>query len=367
MDNNFDSESSQSFGVQSASGNCCPGPTNPVQTPTPQAAPKKTSGWRIFLNILLGFSVAGNILLFLGVIGLSLALFGSYSTFSSTFSPADAYIEQTLKEGSLQNKIAVINLEGIIDQQQSEHVRLQLEKAADDQKVKALIIRIDSPGGMVSSSDQIYYYINRFRTEHDKPVIAMMQNIAASGGYYSSVACQHIIAEPTVITGSIGVIMNHLVIKDLLEQKLGISPVTLKSGEKKDWPSLFEQTTEQQKQYLDQRVIQPAFQRFLQVVCEGRKDKLSEEQVRQLADGGIYTAPQALENRLIDQIGYMDDAIELAEKLAGISDAGVVEYSPRRSIFSYLGAESATGISLDKKTIETLLTPRLMYLWDGMR
>jgi len=244
-------------------------------------------------------------------------------------------------------------------------VRRQIDKAEKDQTVKALIIRIVSPGGAVSSSDQIHYYISSFKERTNKPVLGFMQSVAASGGYYSAVACDEIMAEPTVITGSIGVIMNYMVIKDLLEQKLGINPVTIKSGARKDWPSMFSEATDEQKQYLSEKLITPAYDRFVQLVSEGRQEVLTEDEVRQLADGSIFSAPEALDKKLIDQIGYFDDAVYTAQQMADISDAHVVEYEERFSFWNIVGAQSKTKIDLESQILEYLAAPRLLYLWDG--
>jgi protease-4 len=347
--------------------NCSPVPGNAGSsaTPTiqyialPSEKPKKTSGWRIFLNILLTLSIIGNVLLFLAVIGMSFAMI-----VGTGGSLKDQYVENVLVDGTHNTKIAVINLFGVIESDISDEIRIQAENAAEDSSVKAVILRIDSPGGTVSASDQIHRYISKLRSETGKPVIAFMQSVAASGGYYSAVACDKIIAEPTVITGSIGVIMNHIVIKDLLEQKLGIQSETLKSGEKKDWPSMFSQMTDEQKAYLNNKLIGPAYERFVKLVSEGRKDSLTPEQARILADGSIYNADEALEKGLIDDIGYFDDAIAATEELAGISEARVVEYKRPLSWLSALGAQSKLPF-LDAKAIEKFTAPQLLYLWDG--
>jgi len=174
-------------------------------------------------------------------------------------------------------------------------------------------------------------------------------------------------AEPTVITGSIGVIMNHLVIKGLLEEKLGVNPVTIKSGLRKDWPSMFNETTEEEKQYLADKVITPAYDRFVELVAQGRKDSLNEEQIRELADGSIYTAPEALENKLIDAVGYLDDAIYKAEQMAQITNAKVVSYDEVFSFWSVMGAQSKGAINIESEVLEKIAAPRLLYLWDGKR
>lgn len=331
-----------------------------LQPQTPAREKKKGIGWKIFWGIVLFLSVLTNLFLLIAMITM-----GAFLSRGTIHTSGTQFDENVLIDGSRSRAIVVINVDDVIDLAMSERVRKQLKQADEDSSVRAVIIRIVSPGGYVSSSDQIYYEIKRFRETTGKPVVAFMQTVAASGGYYTAVACDKIIAEPTVITGSIGVIMSHLVLQELLEDKLGIDPVVIKSGEKKDWPSMFSPTTEEQVQYLQDRLIQPAFERFLEVVCQGRQEVLSEQEVRTLADGSIYSAAQALEKRLIDQIGYLRDAVELTEKLAGIRGARVIEYRERFALWQYLAAEGKTPFTLDRSTIHDWTTPQLMYLWDG--
>ena len=161
--------------------------------------------------------------------------------------------------------------------------------------------------------------------------------------------------------------MNHLVIKDLLEEKLGINPVTLKSGERKDWPSMFNETTEEEKQYLMDQVVTPAYDRFVELVAEGRSEVLTEEQIRELADGSIYTAQQAVDNKLIDSVGYFDHAVSKAEQMASITNARVVTYEELFSFWSLMGAQSKSKIDLETQILEKLAAPQILYLWDGKR
>jgi protease-4 len=325
------------------------------------APKKKGSGWKIFWGIVLVLSILINGFLLIAVFGMGAVLAGG----SGISSQDDGLVEKVLFEGAKSKKIAILTIEGVIDDRQADWFRRQIERAEQDIRIQALMVRIVSPGGSVSSSDQIHYYISRFKERTGKPVLAFMQTIAASGGYYAAVACDEIMAEPTVITGSIGVIMNHLVIKDLLEQKLGINPVTLKSGPHKDWPSMFNETTDEEKQYLMDKILMPAYDRFVQLVAAGRSEVLTETQVLSLADGSIFTAPEALDKKLIDEIGYLDDAVAKAEKMANISDASVIQYEEVFSLWSMLGAQSQKQISLDSEVLEKLTAPKLMYLWDG--
>ncbi|MHC4752830.1 MAG: S49 family peptidase, partial [Planctomycetota bacterium] len=214
-------------------------------------------------------------------------------------------------------------------------------------------------------SDQIYKEIRKFRDEENKPVIAFMQGLAASGGYYTSVACEKIIAEPTTITGSIGVISWYLVVQELLEEKLGVQPVIITEGRKKDWLSSFKAPTEEQLQYLRDKMLTPAYERFVQVVAEGRKASLNPDEVRKLADGGIFGAPEALKEKLIDEIGYLDEAIELVKSLAGIDNAQVVEYRKPFSLSDFLSYRKSNLLKLDRATLYELGTPQILYLWSA--
>ena len=320
-----------------------------------QKPKKKGSFWKIFFIIAFLLSVLANFFLFVLLIAAS--MFVSVGHTSS-------FIEDVIRDGSSSKKIAVIRLEGIIDSRLSDLVKEQLDSAAKDESVKAVILRVISPGGGVAASDRIHHQISKFRNDTNKPVVSFMQTVAASGGYYASVACDKIISEPTTITGSIGVMANHMVFKQLLEEKLGITPVVVKSGEKKDWPSMFSETTEEQKEYLQQKLIIPAYDRFVALVADGRKD-LSLQEVITLADGSIYGAPEAYNNKLIDELGFIEDAIAMTEKLAHIKNAKVFEYTQPFTLSSVLGAQSETIFNFDRKMIEKLATPQLMYLWDG--
>ena len=322
---------------------------------------KKGSGWKVFWGIVLVLSILTNGVMFLAVIGMGAAFAGGSA------GADEGLLEKTLMEGPRAQKIAIINIVGVIDGEMSDWVRKQMVTAENDHQVKALIVRIVSPGGAVSSSDQIHHYITRFKQRTNKPVLAFMQSVAASGGYYSAVACNEIMAEPTVITGSIGVIMNHLVVKELLEEKLGIQPVTIKSGPHKDWPSMFNETSDEEKEYLTEKLINPAYERFVKLVHAGRQNVLTEEEVRTLADGSIYTAPEALDKNLIDDVGYLDDAVAKAMQMANLPDAQVVEYNVVFSFWSMMGAQTKSQINIEAEVLEKIAAPRLLYLWDGKR
>ena len=332
--------------MESVENPCLP---NQLQQPV-----KKGMGWKILVGIILGFSIIANLVLVV-------ALAASVIVFAA--GKSEYFLEKVLEEGPGANKIAVIKIEGIIDNKLAEDVSRQIKAAKEDKAVKAVIFRTNSPGGGIAASDRIYDQISRFRAEANKPAVAFMETVAASGGLYTSCACDKIIAEPTTITGSIGVIMGHLVLQELFEQKLGIKPVIIKSGMRKDWPTTFEPVTEDQIQYINEKLISPAYERFVNIVAKSRKDVLAIEQIRVLADGSIYNATEALENKLIDEIGYMQEAIALAKSLAKITDARVVEYEKPFSFESFLDAKSI--FRLDRDAIYEFTTPQLMYLWDA--
>jgi protease-4 len=327
--------------------------------------PAKKSGWRIFWRLVLVLSVMANMFMFLLLIAVSAT--AVFAAGQDSF-----YVEETVAKGNKSNKVVMIRLEGVITGKTSIEVCKQIKAARADKNVKALIIRTNTPGGGVAASDQINHEITRYRNETNKPVIAFMQSVAASGGYYTSVACDTIIAEPTVITGSIGVIMQVFGMQELFEDKLGIKPVTIKSGEKKDWPNMFKDMTAEQKEYLEGKIIMPAYERFVDLVFKGRKeavlnagrsDVLTYEEVRVLADGSIYGAQEALEKDLIDEIGYIEDVINTVRSLTGLSSVHVVEYVKPFSLSNLMGVETKLGINIDTKLIDEVTTPRLQYLW----
>jgi protease-4 len=342
------------------SGAMQPQPAGPIPglgaSPPPARSPARGTGWRIFWGIMLGFSVMANVVLFLMLIGV-VAVFAT--------GQRGLLSEEVVREGPASHKIAMVTVQGIIHGELANDVYQQLKAARQDRRVKGVIVRVNSPGGTISASDQIYKQIRKFQEEEKKPVVAFMQGVAASGGYYASVACEKIMAEPTTITGSIGVISWWLVVQELLEDKLGVLPVTIKSGQKKDWPSSFRQPAPEEIQYMQDKLITPAYERFVEVVAEGRKASLSSERVRQLADGGIYGAREAREEKLIDEIGYLDEAIDLVKSMAGIDKAQVVEYRKPLSLTDFLSYRQQNLLKLDRTTLYELGTPQILYLWSA--
>ncbi len=322
-----------------------------------QKQPKKKGSkflktvWAIFTFI----SIAVNGLFLLIIIGL-IALFVS--------GKKSFYQEKVIMEGPKQNKIATINIKGVINNELSQAVYQQLKYAKKDPSVKGVIIKINSPGGGVSASDRIYQNIMKYRQDTNEPVIAFQQGLAASGGYYSSVACEKIYSEPTTITGSIGVIMGYFVMQELFEDKLGIKPVFLKSGPKKGWPNTFSKPTPDQNDYLMEKIIDPSYERFIQVVNDGRPD-LNLDEIRELADGSIYHVTEALGKKLIDKIGYFEDAVNKVLEMADLEKALVVEYQKPFSFSDIMSGAQDAVINLNESKLYDLHTPKALYLWTG--
>ncbi len=338
-------------------------PTPPIPQGVPHGAspdhpPRSRSPWRLFWWFLFVSSVLGNLILFVGLVAMGTMALGVQG---------GPFQERVIQGKGHPDKVVVVSIEGLIDGRQSEKLREQLAMAQQDDSVRGVIIKINSPGGTISASDQIFARLKTYRKRHTtKPVVAFMQGMAASGGYYAAAACEEIMAEPTVITGSIGVIFSNLVVQDLFENKLGILPVVVKSGQKKDWPSSYRAPSEAELSYIDERLIQPAYERFLEIVAEGRQGVLTLDEIRPLADGGIYSAQAAKDSKLVDHIGYLEDAVELVRTKAGLDAVEVVEYEEIFSLAGLLSVKSKLNqIKLDRGLIHELTTPELLYMWKG--
>jgi len=285
---------------------------------------------------------------------------------------------ETVISGKGKDKILLLDISGVLTtkgkdgmfQQEASivsRVREDLKKAVQDKRVKGLIMRVNSPGGTVTSSDIIYREINRFKAEKKIPVIACVMELAASGGYYVSMAADTIVVNPTSVVGSIGVIALKFNAKGLME-KIGVEDETIKAGDKKDLWSPFRPNTKEEREIL-QNMLDNFHERFMKIVTEGRKE-LSLEQVKVLADGRVFTAEQAGREKLIDEIGYLDDAIDLAKKRAGIDKARVImyhrPYSYKNNIYSKAMDSDIKNINLVNIDLGKLLDDmglRFMYLW----
>ncbi len=236
------------------------------------------------------------------------------------------------------DKVALVKIEGLLVT--SENVVEELHDYAEDGSVKAIVLRIDSPGGGVVASQEIYNAVKYARKE-GKKVVVSMGSVAASGGYYIAVAADKIVANPGTLTGSIGVIMEFASVEKLLE-KIGIKGMVVKAGQYKDMGSPFRDMTEPEKKLL-QGVIDDVHAQFIDAVAEGRR--IPVDDVKAIADGRIFTGRQALALKLVDRLGDLTDSIALAGTLAGIKGKPrIVEKKKKAPFLDYLREESAAWV-----------------------
>ena len=237
------------------------------------------------------------------------------------------------------DKIAIVEVKGVISQ--SSGVIEDLQQYLADDGVKAIVLRVDSPGGGVGPAQEIYREIMRIRSTSKKKVVTSMGSVAASGGYYIACASDRIVANPGTITGSIGVIMQFSNLEELLK-KIGVKGVVLKSGEHKDIGSPFREMTPEEKRIM-QEVLDNVHQQFIQAVADGRK--LERSKVAQIADGRILTGEQAKNLGLVDQLGNLQDTIDVTAKMVGIEGKPNVLYPKRKiSIWELLMRDMASAI-----------------------
>lgn len=225
------------------------------------------------------------------------------------------------------DKVALVRIEGVI--LDSKKAIEQLKRYKEDKSVKAIVIRVDSPGGGVVPSQEIYEEIKKIKEKGEKKVVISMGAMAASGGYYISCPADKIVANPGSITGSIGVIMELANIEGLLE-KIGVKSVVVKSGKHKDIGSVLRAMSAEEKEIL-QRVLDDVHNQFIEAVAKGRGIK--EDVVRGIADGRIFTGKQAKELGLIDEIGNLEDTIKIAARISGIKGEPQVVTEERKPSF----------------------------------
>lgn len=330
--------------------------------------PRRSSGCLPWLVLLLLLGLGGSMLLNLALLGgqVQLAQAG-----------AGTQMREEVIRGEGPDKVLVIDIDGVIaeedgtpspfavGQRMVTEVKRRLEAAGKNDLVRAVVLRVDSPGGTISASDQIWKAITDFRERTELPLVVSMGATCASGGYYVSAPADVLIAEPTTITGSIGVLLTTFNVAALLE-RIGVEGVTIKAGARKDLLNMFEPLRPEDVAIME-GVVDDAYERFVDVVVKGRsKVGLTEERVRELADGRVYTAGQALEHKLIDELGYLDDAIERARELAQLPRAQAFRYRDEPSFLDVLaGRVSAPplGIELSEAALLEMTTPRVLYLW----
>ncbi|HVE72449.1 MAG TPA: signal peptide peptidase SppA [Thermoanaerobaculia bacterium] len=255
-------------------------------------------------------------------------------------------------------KVAIVPIEGeILDARETLDL---LHKYARNKTVKAVVVRINSPGGAIAPSQEIYSAIRKIRAD-GKPVIASLDSVAASGGYYIASACDPIIANSGTITGSIGVILQWFDMKELVSWAK-LKPNTITSGALKDAGSPFRELSEGERQYF-QNIVTQLHTQFVRDVAEGRKNKMKAEDVSRVADGRIFTGEQALGLKLVDRIGTIDDAVRAAGEAGGIKGEPARVWPRRRegSLLDLLTAEESASTVLER--IVSRRVPQFQYRW----
>ena len=333
-----------------------------ITPPPPPRRPRAGSAWKklaIVLGILLILSVLSNLRHFVHVVTLR----------SKSGRQAREHLEEvTFENNQSKNKIAVLDIAGIISSEpgdRSSHnlvdlISDQLRLAGEDESAKAVVLRVDSPGGEVLASDDIYRAIADFERDYKKPVVASMGGLAASGGYYVSAPCRWIVANELTITGSIGVIMHSYNYRGLLN-KVGVRPEVFKSGKFKDMLSgeKDEEDILPEEKQMVQSLIDETFARFKKVVAEGRENASEQnsgegrhlaDNWEDYADGRVLSGKQAYELGFVDELGNFDTAVERARRLARIKDANLVQYQrpfDLGNLFRLFGESESRAVKID--------------------
>lgn len=297
-------------------------------------------------------------------------------TFNFPLFPGPGPLQETQVGGKGSAKVLLIEISGVISSHDGDglmptpslvaSVKEQLTRATQDENVKAVVLRINTPGGTVTASDIIHHELKAFKAARKIPIVASIMDVGASGGYYIAAAADTVLAHPSSVTGSIGVIMLTVNARGLLE-KVGVEATAVTSGPRKDMGSPFRTMTAEERTIF-QGLIDSFYQRFLSIVQDGRPN-LQMDQIKKLADGRIYTGDQAKAAGLVDEIGYLEDAIGLAKKKAGLTEARVVTYKRpgeySNNVYSKLMAPSPL-VSLGNLDLMSFVrggTPQFMYLW----
>ena len=364
-------------------------PRTPRPTPTPPSGGASPLGCAFALSFALNLLAAVVVLLL-------------FAIFLMRKPESNRLTEQHYAgKSSADDKVAIITLDGFILEGLLSYAHKQIEQAAGDRHVKAVVVRINSPGGSITASDDLHRKLTELRDGNSKknrdprPLLVSMGGMAASGGYYIAMPGKTLFAERTTVTGSIGVYASFLNVKKLADQ-YGVAMNTIKQGQIKDSGSPFAEMTPDERQVW-QDMVDDAYQRFVQVVEQGRpmlsggkllepvpvtpvhagpaflkKEKEKPKPyTRYLADGGVWMADKALKHKLIDKIGTLDDAVQEAHDKAGLGDNyEVIKYERPSTLFEMLGVSGQShappsGSVLDPARLQAGFAPRLWCLAPG--
>lgn len=316
-----------------------------------------------------------------GALGLLLAsalsgcvfITGNVNPFSRTPEP----LEERVVTGSGSKKILLTDISGVISSEERgdtfglhrnestvARIEAELDQAADDDDIVALVVRINSPGGTVTGSDIIYNRLMRFREDAGVPILVQMMDVAASGGYYTALAGDEIIASPTTVTGSIGVLFTSISLEGLMD-KIGVRNQSVTSGKMKDIASPLRTMTPAERAVLES-LVGDMQQRFVNLVLE-RRPHLTEQMKTEMVDGRVFSADQAVAGGLVDDIGYLESTIDRAKLRAGVTEARVVRYRRPDEYADSLYARNTLGppqINMVNLNLDPLpRTPSFLYLW----
>lgn len=307
--------------------------------PPPPAPPRKSRAGMFFLGAFTGCAILVVGFFFLAVLAAVMAGDAGELNLSG-------------------EKVAVVSIEGEILEAR-ETVDL-LHKYANNETVKAIVVRINSPGGAIAPSQEIYSAIRRTRRDSGKPIVASMDSVAASGGYYIAAACDTIVANPGTITGSIGVILQWFDLKELIRWAK-LKPETITSGALKDAGSPYRELTEAERAYF-QNIVTQLHSQFVRDVAQGREGKLKLEEVARIADGRVVTGEEAVKLKLVDELGSIDDAVRIAGKLAGIRGEPARLWPKRREdrLLDLLTDSEAASLL---ERVASRRVPQFLYRW----
>jgi protease-4 len=332
---------------------------------------KKKSNVGVWIAVgILGLALVASIAVNTGLL-FALAVKGSKAGASLSGGGEDEFPKLTERwsYGSGETKAVRIAVEGVIMRESEETlfgqgqnkidlILQQIRAAENDEDVMAILLEVDSPGGGITPSDEIYKALLDFReSDEERRIVVFMRDLAASGGYYVAMAGDWLIAEPTTVVGSIGVIMQSINFKDL-SQKVGVRDITIKSGKNKDLLNPFEDVPPEQLQLL-QGLIDNMYQHFLGIVQDARP--IEPEKLAELADGRVFVAKEAVDLKLIDEIGYFDDAVAKTAELLGEESVRVIRYEHHPTFFDLFSSIESPGVHLD--VLARPEAPRFMYLW----
>ncbi|MDR1485928.1 MAG: signal peptide peptidase SppA [Planctomycetaceae bacterium] len=329
-----------------------------------QLPPQRTFGCgSLLLQFIVGvtiFFVCGFLfIVVLAVIGATMS--SSIEELSQQEKPlTEKFVKGNSKS---KNKIAILTISGIISTEEDGFIAKQIRQINNDYNVRAVVLRVNSPGGTVSGSDYYLYLMKKMKSARNLPIVVSMGAIAASGGYYVSMAGDEIYAEPTTTTGSIGVIIPLFNTASLC-QKIGIESTPITSGHLKNMGSFTKKLTDEERKVW-QNLVDDSFAQFKAVIREGRKNFADDpDLLDKLATGQVYNANEAEKNGLIDKIGYIDDAIDRAINLSGLSefDVKVIKYKPKSAFMETLLESKSAANPLGAETISDLSTPKIYMI-----